>query len=65
MKSLWITECHAHRLFTLGALNMSYAHGDREIGVLLAAGGQAVEGLAQARRLAPQSPRRRAANGRS
>jgi len=65
MKSLWITECHAHRLFTLGALNMSYAHGDREIGVLLAAGGQAVEGLALALRLAPHSPRRRAANGRS
>ncbi len=58
MQYLWISECHAHRLFTLGALNMSYAHGDREIGVLLAALHQAVDGLSLALRLAPVHARR-------
>ncbi len=48
MRSLWTNECLAHRLFTLGAVNMSYAHGDREIGVLLTACEQAAERLALA-----------------
>ena len=48
MQTLWVNECLAHRLFTLGAVNMSYAHGDREIGVLLSACEQAVERLALA-----------------
>lgn len=64
MHSLWMNECHAHRLFTLGALNMSYAHGDREIGVLLSACEQAADRLALALRQAPPSgngPRIRAA----
>jgi hypothetical protein len=37
LKSLWMNEGLAHRLFTLGAVNMSHAHGDREIAVLLTA----------------------------
>jgi glutamate-1-semialdehyde 2,1-aminomutase len=56
VKSLWMNECHAHRLFTLGAVNMSYAHTEREIGVLLAAFEQAADRLALALRQAvPQS----------
>jgi glutamate-1-semialdehyde 2,1-aminomutase len=55
MQGLWINECHTHRLFTLGALNMSYAHGDREIGVLLSACEQAADRLALALRQAPPS----------
>jgi glutamate-1-semialdehyde 2,1-aminomutase len=52
MQSLWTNECRAHRLFTLGAVNMSYAHGDREIGVLLTACERAAERLALALRQA-------------
>ena len=63
MKSLWMNECLAHRLFTLGAVNMSYAHGDREIAVLLTACEQAAERLALALRQASPSPRRPAAFG--
>ena len=55
MQSLWTNECLAHRLFTLGALNVSYAHGDREIAVLLTACEQAVERLALALRQAVPS----------
>ena len=55
MHSLWMNECHAHRLFTLGALNMSYAHGDREIAALLSACEQAADRLALALREAPSS----------
>jgi glutamate-1-semialdehyde 2,1-aminomutase len=55
LQSLWMNECHAHRLFTLGAVNMSYAHGDREIGVLLSACEQAADRLALALREAPPS----------
>ena len=61
MKSLWMTECLAHRLFTLGAVNMSYAHGEREIAVLLAAFDQAADRLALALRQAAPSPRPTAA----
>jgi glutamate-1-semialdehyde 2,1-aminomutase len=57
MKSLWMNECLAHRLFTLGAVNMSYAHGEREIAVLLAAFDRAVERLALALGQAAPSPR--------
>lgn len=57
VKSLWMNECRAHRLFTLGAVNMSYAHGEREIAVLLAAFDQAVDRLAQALRQALPQPR--------
>jgi glutamate-1-semialdehyde 2,1-aminomutase len=63
MKSLWTNECLAHRLFTLGAVNMSYAHGDREIAVLLTACEQAAERLALALRQASASPRLPAAPG--
>ena len=55
LQSLWMNECHTHRLFTLGALNMSYAHGDREIGVLLSACEQAADRLALALREASSS----------
>ncbi len=56
VKSLWMNECRAHRLFTLGAVNMSYAHGEREIAVLLAAFDHAADRLALALRQAvPQS----------
>ena len=56
VKSLWMNECRAHHLFTLGAVNMSYAHTEREIGVLLAAFEQAADRLALALRQAvPQS----------
>jgi hypothetical protein len=41
-------------LFTLGAINMSYAHGDREIAVLLTACRQAVESLTLALRQTAQ-----------
>ncbi len=61
MKSLWMNECLAHRLFTLGAVNMSYAHGEREIAVLLAAFDQAAERLALALRQTAPSQRLRAA----
>lgn len=56
MKSLWMNECLAHHLFTLGAVNMSYAHGEREIAVLLAAFDQAAERLALALRQTAPSP---------
>jgi glutamate-1-semialdehyde 2,1-aminomutase len=59
VKSLWMNECRAHRLFTLGAVNMSYAHGEREIAVLLAAFDQAAERLAVALRQALPQPRPR------
>jgi glutamate-1-semialdehyde 2,1-aminomutase len=55
LQSLWMNECHAHRLFTLGALNMSYAHGDREIEVLLSACEQAADRLALALGETPSS----------
>jgi glutamate-1-semialdehyde 2,1-aminomutase len=56
LKSLWMNECLAHRLFTLGAVNMSYAHGERDIAVLLAAFDQAADRLASAvRQATPQS----------
>lgn len=61
MESLWTTECQAHRLFTLGAVNMSYAHGEREIAVLLAAFARAAERLAQALRQSTPFPRLTAA----
>jgi len=61
-KSLWMNECRAHRLFTLGAVNMSYAHGEREIAVLLAAFEQAADRLAQALRQAVPQPGRLAAS---
>jgi glutamate-1-semialdehyde 2,1-aminomutase len=57
VRSLWMNECRAHRLFTLGAANMSYAHGEREIAVLLAAFDQAADRLAQALRQAVPQPR--------
>ena len=57
VKSLWMNECRAHRLFTLGAVNMSYAHGEREIAVLLAAFDQAADRLALALRQALPQPR--------
>lgn len=57
VKSLWMNECLAHRLFTLGAVNMSYAHGEREIAVLLAAFDQAADRLALALRQALPQPR--------
>jgi glutamate-1-semialdehyde 2,1-aminomutase len=57
VKSLWMNECRAHRLFTLGAVNMSYAHGEREIAVLLAAFDQAADRLAEALRQALPQPR--------
>ena len=56
VRSLWINECRGRRLFTLGAVNMSYAHGEREIAVLLKAFEQAADRLALALRQAvPQS----------
>lgn len=58
IRSLWINECQAHRLFTLGAVNMSYAHGEREIAVLLKAFEQAADRLALALRQAVPQPRR-------
>jgi glutamate-1-semialdehyde 2,1-aminomutase len=61
VKSLWMNECRAHRLFTLGAVNMSYAHGEREIAVLLAAFDQAADRLALALRQALPQPRSLAA----
>jgi len=60
-RSLWMNECLAHRLFTLGAVNMSYAHGEREIAALLAAFDQAVDRLAMALRQAVPPTRLRAA----
>lgn len=59
VRSLWIKECRAHRLFTLGAINMSYAHGEREIAVLLKAFEQAADRLALALRQAVPQPRTR------
>lgn len=59
VRSLWMNECRAHRLFTLGAVNMSYAHGEREIGVLLAAFEQAADRLVLALRQAVPQPRSR------
>ena len=59
IRSLWVNECRAHRLFTLGAVNMSYAHGEREIAVLLAAFEQAAERLVLALRQALPQPRSR------
>ena len=56
VKSLWMNECRAHRLFTLGAVNMSYAHGEREIAVLLAAFERAADRLALALRQAIPQP---------
>jgi glutamate-1-semialdehyde 2,1-aminomutase len=58
VRSLWINECHGRRLFTLGAVNMSYAHGEREIAVLLSAFEQAADRLALALRQAVPQPRR-------
>ncbi len=58
VRSLWINECLAHHLFTLGAVNMSYAHGEREIAVLLKAFEQASDRLALALRQAVPQPRR-------
>ena len=52
-----MNECRAHRLFTLGAVNMSYAHGEREIAVLLAAFDHAADRLALALRLVVPQPR--------
>ena len=60
-RSLWMNECLAHRLFTLGCVNMSYAHGEREIAALLAAFDQAVDRLAMALRQAVPPTRPRAA----
>ena len=60
-RSLWMNECFAHRLFTLGCVNMSYAHGEREIAALLAAFDQAVDRLAMALRQAVPPTRPRAA----
>lgn len=57
VRSLWMNECRAHHLFTLGAVNMSYAHGEREIAVLLAAFDQAADRLAQALRQGVPQPR--------
>jgi glutamate-1-semialdehyde 2,1-aminomutase len=59
VKSLWMNECGAHRLFTLGAVNMSYAHGEHDIAVLLAAFEQAADRLARALRQAVPQPRPR------
>jgi glutamate-1-semialdehyde 2,1-aminomutase len=59
VRSLWMNECRAHRLFTLGAVNMSYAHGEREIAVLLAAFDHAADRLARALRQAVPPPRPR------
>ena len=50
VRSLWINECLAHHLFTLGAVNMSYAHGEPEIAVLLQACEQAADRLVLALR---------------
>ena len=61
LKSAWINECLAHRLLILGAVNMSYAHGDREIAALLAAFDQAADRLASALRLGIPQPRPSAA----
>jgi hypothetical protein len=52
-----MNECRAHHLFTLGAVNMSYVHGEREIAVLLAAFEQAADRLALALRQAVPQPR--------
>ena len=62
LKSLWMNECRTHRLFTLGGVNMSYAHGEREIAVLLAAFDQAAERLALALRQVVSQPRPRVAS---
>ena len=48
VKAMWINACFTHRLFTLGSVNMSYAHGDREIAALLAAFDQAADRLVAA-----------------
>jgi glutamate-1-semialdehyde 2,1-aminomutase len=61
VRSLWMNECRAHNLFTLGAVNMSYAHGEREIALLLAAFEQAADRLALALRQAVPPPRPKAA----
>jgi hypothetical protein len=50
MKALWVGEYMAQRLFSQGDLNMSHAHGESEIAVLLHACGQAAERLASALR---------------
>ena len=57
VRSLWMNECRAHQLFTLGAVNMSYAHGEREIALLLAAFDQAADRLARALRQVVPQPR--------
>ncbi len=57
VRSLWMNECRTHRLFTLGAVNMSYAHGEREIAVLLTAFEQAADRLALALRQVIPQPR--------
>jgi glutamate-1-semialdehyde 2,1-aminomutase len=58
LKALWVRECLSRNLFSLGALNMSYAHGQPEIAVLLAACEHAADRLALALRRG-QFPRRR------
>ena len=57
VKAMWINACLAHRLFTLGGVNISWAHGDREIAALLAAFDQAADRLASALRQAVPQPR--------
>jgi hypothetical protein len=61
LRALWINECLTHRLFILGPINMSYAHGDREIAALLAAFDQAADRLASALRPGVPQPRPSAA----
>ena len=65
IRSLWVNECRAHRLFTLGAVNMSYAHGEREIAVLLAAFEQAADRLVLALRQSVPQPRSRVTKTRA
>jgi glutamate-1-semialdehyde 2,1-aminomutase len=52
-KSFWIKECLGRRLFSLGAFNVSYAHGEPEVAVLLQACEQAADRLALALRQGP------------
>jgi len=47
-KSFWVKACLGSRLFSLGAFNVSYAHGEPEIAVLLQACEQAARHLALA-----------------
>jgi glutamate-1-semialdehyde aminotransferase len=61
VKAMWINACFAHRLFTLGSVNMSYAHGDREVAALLAAFDQAADRLAAALGRGVSQPRPSAA----